>query len=122
MLNSTVLIVDDESSYLELAEGLLKQEGYQNVLTKSNPLEVIPLLEKQNVDVILLDIYMPEMNGLDLLESIYAQFPRIPVIIVTAVNEVDLALKAPSMRLIRPGVLKPYAMINNAMVNVTMTG
>ena len=94
MLNSTVLIVDDESSYLELAEGLLKQEGYQNVLTKSNPLEVIPLLEKQNVDVILLDIYMPEMNGLDLLDNIYAQYPRIPVIIVTAVNEVDLALKA----------------------------
>ncbi len=94
MLNSTVLIVDDESSYLELAEGLLKQEGYQNVLTKSNPLEVMPLLEKKNVDVILLDIYMPEMNGLDLLEKIYSQFPRIPVIIVTAVNEVDLALKA----------------------------
>jgi len=94
MLNSTVLIVDDETRYLELAESLLKQEGYQNVLTRNNPLEVIPLLEKKSVDVILLDIYMPEMNGLDLLENIYAQFPKIPVIIVTAVNEVELALKA----------------------------
>lgn len=94
MLNSTILIVDDEKRYLELAEGLLKQEGYQNVLTRSNPLEVMPLLEKKSVDVILLDIYMPEMNGLDLLENIYSQFPKIPVIIVTAVNEVELALKA----------------------------
>ena len=94
MLNSTILIVDDESSYLEIAESLLRQEGYKNVLTKSNPLEVMPLLEKHNVDVILLDVYMPEMNGLDLLESIYSQYPKIPVIIVTAVSEIELALKA----------------------------
>ena len=94
MTNNTILIVDDELSYLELISGLLKGEGYQNVLTKNNPLEVVPLLEKKNVDVILLDVYMPEMNGLDLLENIYAQYPKIPVIIVTAVNEVELALKA----------------------------
>jgi DNA-binding NtrC family response regulator len=37
---------------------------------------------------------MPEMNGLDLLEKIYAEYPSIPVIIVTAVNEVEIALKA----------------------------
>ena len=94
MINSTILIVDDETSYLELAESLLKQEGYQNILTKNNPLDVMPLLEKENVDVILLDIYMPELNGLELLENIYSQYPKIPVIIVTAVNEVELALKA----------------------------
>ena len=94
MINSTILIVDDEKSYLDLASGLLKQEGYQNVLTRNNPLEVIPLLGKKDVDVILLDVYMPEMNGLELLENIYAQYPKIPVIIVTAVNEVELALKA----------------------------
>ena len=94
MTNNTILIVDDELSYLELISGLLKGEGYQNVLTKNNPLEVVPLLAKKNVDIILLDVYMPEMNGLDLLENIYAQYPKIPVIIVTAVNEVELALKA----------------------------
>ena len=37
---------------------------------------------------------MPQMNGLDLLEKIYAEYPNIPVIVITAVNEVQIALKA----------------------------
>ena len=94
MESSPILVVDDESSYLELVKGILNDEGYKNVLTENNPLKVMPLLERTDVDLILLDIYMPEMNGLDLLEKIYAEYPSIPVIIVTAVNEVEIALKA----------------------------
>ncbi len=39
MLNNSILIVDDEVSYLELMKGLLEQEGYQNVITEENPIE-----------------------------------------------------------------------------------
>ena len=94
MESNPILVVDDESSYLELVKGLLNDEGYKNVLTENNPLKVMPLLERTDVDLILLDVYMPEMNGLDLLEKIYAEYPSIPVVIVTAVNEVEIALKA----------------------------
>ena len=94
MESSPILVVDDENSYLELVKGLLNDEGYKNVLTENNPLKVMPLLDRTDVDLILLDIYMPEMNGLDLLEKIYAEYPSIPVVIVTAVNEVEIALKA----------------------------
>lgn len=94
MESTPILIVDDEPSYLELMKGLLNQEGYSNVLTEENPLKVLPLLERTDVELILLDIFMPQMNGLDLLEKIYAEFPSIPVIVVTAVNEVQIALKA----------------------------
>ena len=94
MYNNSILVVDDESSYLDLVKELLNQEGYQNVFTEDNPLKVMSVLEVQNIDLILLDIFMPQMSGLDLLEKIYAQYPKIPVIVVTAVNEVNVALKA----------------------------
>lgn len=94
MEKSPILIIDDEPSYLELMKGLLNQEGYVNVLTEQNPLNVLPFLERTDIDLILLDIFMPEMNGLELLEKIYAEYPSIPVIVITAVNEVQIALKA----------------------------
>jgi two-component system response regulator HydG len=89
-----ILIIDDESSYLQLMKEFLNQEGYVNVLTEQNPLQVLPLLERTDIDLILLDIFMPEMNGLELLEKIYAVYPGIPVIVITAVHEVQIALKA----------------------------
>ncbi|UCH64631.1 MAG: sigma-54-dependent Fis family transcriptional regulator [Ignavibacterium sp.] len=94
MYSNSILVVDDELSYLELVKGLLNQEGYENIITEDNPLKVMPLLEQKKVDLILLDIYMPQMNGLDLLEKIYAVHPKIPVIVITAVDERKVALKA----------------------------
>jgi len=89
-----ILIVDDEPSYLELMKDFLNQEGYSNVITESNPLNVLPLLDRTDIDLILLDIFMPEMNGLELLEKIYAVYPNIPIVVITAVHEVQIALKA----------------------------
>ncbi len=94
MEKNPILIVDDEPSYLELMKDFLNQEGYTNVITESNPLNVLPLLERTDIDLILLDIFMPEMNGLELLEKIYAVYPEIPVVVITAVHEVQIALKA----------------------------
>jgi DNA-binding NtrC family response regulator len=93
-LKETILLVDDELSYLELLKSILQQEGYTNVITESNPLNVPHLLKTQNIDLILLDIYMPQMNGLQLLEKITPEYPNIPVIIVTAVDDKEIALEA----------------------------
>lgn len=93
-MNETILLVDDELSYLELLKTILEQEGYKNVITESNPLNVPGILKSQKIDVILLDIYMPEMNGIQLLEKISPEYPHIPVIIVTAVDDKDIALEA----------------------------
>ena len=94
MEKNPILIVDDEPSYLELMKDFLNQEGYANVITESNPVNVLPLLDRTDIDLILLDIFMPEMNGLELLEKIYAVYPGIPIIVITAVHEVQIALKA----------------------------
>jgi len=91
MEKSPILVIDDEPSYLDLMKGLLNDEGFINVLTEVNPLNVLPLLQRTDIDLILLDIFMPEMNGLELLEKIYAEYPEIPVIVITAVNEVQIA-------------------------------
>jgi two-component system response regulator HydG len=93
-LKESILLVDDELSYLELLKSILQQEGYTNVVTESNPLNVPNILKSQKIDLILLDIYMPQMNGLQLLEQITPEYPNIPVIIVTAVDDKEIALEA----------------------------
>lgn len=94
MNNSSILIVDDEASYLNLLQNLLNDEGYNNIITETNPLKVLNILEKKNIDLIMLDIYMPQMNGMELLDKVNQKFPQIPVIMVTAVEDVKLALEA----------------------------
>ncbi len=93
-MKEKILLVDDELSYLELLKSILQQEGYTNVITESNPLNVAQILKTQSIDLILLDIYMPQMNGLQLLEQITPEYPNIPVIIVTAVDDKEIALEA----------------------------
>ena len=94
MNNSSILIVDDEASYLNLLQNLLNDEGYNNIITETNPLKVLNILEKKNIDLIILDIFMPQMNGMELLDKVNQKFPQIPVIMVTAVEDVKLALEA----------------------------
>ncbi len=93
-MKETILLVDDELSYLDLLKSILQHEGYENVITESNPLNVPQILKTQSIDLILLDIYMPQMNGLQLLEQITPEYPNIPVIIVTAVDDKEIALEA----------------------------
>lgn len=93
-MKETILLVDDELAYLDLLKSILNQEGYSNVITESNPLNVKGLLKTQKIDLILLDIYMPQMSGLQLLEQITPEYPNIPVIVVTAVDDKDIALEA----------------------------
>jgi two-component system response regulator HydG len=93
-MNERILLVDDEVSYLELLKSILENEGYSDVIIESNPLNVPEILKSQKIDLILLDIYMPQMNGIQLLEKISPEYPNIPVIIVTAVDDKDIALEA----------------------------
>lgn len=94
MNNATILVVDDEKEYLNLLKSILEDEGYKNVLTLDNPHKVLRTIQENKVDLILLDVYMTDLNGLDVLENISHQNPQIPVIMVTAVDELEIALKA----------------------------
>lgn len=87
---SKILVVDDEPSNLFLLEGLLSEEGF-NVCTALNGLDAIDLAKKELPDVILLDIMMPKMTGIDVLEILIKDplTVNIPVIMVTAKVEAE---------------------------------
>ena len=93
MRKRTVLFVDDDEKFLKSIERSFIDETYTTFFAVSGK-EALEIMKQQKVYVLITDMRMPEMNGLDLLEKIYAEYPSIPVIIVTAVNEVEIALRA----------------------------
>jgi DNA-binding NtrC family response regulator len=87
-----VLLVDDEKNILTAFEVTLKYSGISNIITCQDSREVMPLLESQPVEVILLDLIMPNISGEALLRQINEHFPGVPVIIITAVNNLETAV------------------------------
>lgn len=85
----SVLIVDNEKNILTAFEVTLKYSGISNIITCQDSREVIPLLENQPVEVILLDLIMPNISGEALLRQINEHFPGVPVIVITAVNNLE---------------------------------
>ncbi len=81
----TILVADDNPDILDVAKTILEGNGY-GVQTAGNGLEVFSRLEEQNPDLIILDITMPHMDGLDVLERLKgtAETSSIPVILLTA--------------------------------------
>ena len=84
-----ILLVDDEVEILDSCRRCLISGGYHDVLTVSDSRNVMELLSREEVSVIVLDLRMPNLSGLDLLPQIVTQFPQIPVIVATANNDVD---------------------------------
>ena len=90
--DATILVVDDEEPLLKVMRRTLVANGFENVLTCRDPRDVEPLLETGPVALILLDLVMPHIHGCDLLERIVAKHPEIPVIVVTAEQDIRVAI------------------------------
>ncbi len=89
----TILIVDDEPNYLIVLEELLEDEGFQ-VFTANNGEDALQVCKESDLDLVLTDMQMPGMGGMELLEQIKRQSPELPVIMMTAFGEVDKAVAA----------------------------
>ena len=89
----TILIVDDEPSIVQSMKGLLVDEGF-DVLTASNGYEALQMIDNESPDLILLDIWMPGIDGLETLKEIKTNNPFIQVIIITGHGNVETAVKA----------------------------
>jgi len=89
----TILVIDDERSILQSMEGILSDEGYQ-VFLAGNGKEGLEICEKEMPDLVLLDIAMPGMDGMEVLKRLKESLPFIPVIIMTGHGSIDLAVKA----------------------------
>ena len=107
MPESRILVVDDEEAIREVVSSMLNQAGYHTRPAASG-MEALELLDcGEDFDLILTDMMMPEMDGIALLERIKERFPDVPVVMVTAVHDISVALAA-----IRNGaydyLLKPF--------------
>ncbi len=87
-----ILMVDDEKYILEGWESTLESRGITNTILCTDSREVIALIQKQEIEVILLDLTMPHIGGKELLIEIRRDFPYIPVIIITGMNDVETAV------------------------------
>ena len=89
----TILVIDDELFMRRLCDDMLSLRGFK-VLTAESAKEGLAKLEQGGMDVILLDIMMPEMTGLELLPLIKKADPDAYAIIITAYASLDNALEA----------------------------
>jgi len=84
-MDRRILVVDDDMINRKLLSVLLKKNGYTDVIEAENGKEALAMIQAEPMDMILLDIIMPEMNGLDLLKILKQdeKFKNIPVAILT---------------------------------------
>jgi DNA-binding NtrC family response regulator len=93
MPKGSILVVDDESEIREGLELLLKSEGY-GVSSVGTGESGLAKLEEQPYDLLLLDVSLPDRNGLDLLKEIHRRDPRLSVVLITAYGSIDMARTA----------------------------
>lgn len=89
---SRILILDDEKNYLLVLEALLSDAGY-DVTPINDPEMAVSYLEEAEVDVVITDMKMPKMSGLDVLQQIKRSSPSIPVLIMTAFGSIESAVE-----------------------------
>ena len=88
-----ILVVDDEKIIRESLSFILEKEGYE-VSEASNGVEALKQLKQKPVDIVLTDLEMPEMKGIELLERVTQQFPETFVMIITAYGSLETAIAA----------------------------
>ncbi len=93
-MQNKIIIIDDDLDYIEIVKGYLINSGFKNIVTEDNPKKAASLFEAgENFDIALIDMTMPEMDGLKLLDIIKTISPETECIMATAVNEARVAVE-----------------------------
>jgi DNA-binding NtrC family response regulator len=93
MDKARILVVDDEESMCKFMEIMLKKEGY-SVATTQDPESAIQRIKAENYDLVIADLMMPQMNGLELLSRVKSVDAGVDFIVMTAFASVDSAIEA----------------------------
>jgi DNA-binding NtrC family response regulator len=83
---STILVVDDEPGIRTMVQYELTQQGYK-ILSADSGVRALEVLGKESVDLILTDMRMPQMDGLDLVVQVRKAHPKLPIILMTGFVE-----------------------------------
>ena len=89
----TILIVDDETNYTVILSAVLEDEGFETLTANSGP-DALGILADSDVDLVLTDMKMPGMDGIELLELVKKEDADLPVIMMTAHGTVEKAVEA----------------------------
>jgi DNA-binding NtrC family response regulator len=87
-----VVLVDDEEDLLAATGWLLSSHGIGPITALSDGRTLLPLLGRERAGVILLDLFMPGIGGQELLPQVVEQFPEVPVVVMTAAQDVETAV------------------------------
>ncbi|HIW00037.1 MAG TPA: sigma-54 dependent transcriptional regulator [Candidatus Desulfovibrio intestinipullorum] len=87
-----ILVIDDEKNYLLVLQTLLEDEGY-TVTAINDPETALAFLQESEVDVVVTDMKMPGVSGMEILRQVKKQLPHIPVLIMTAFGSIESAVE-----------------------------
>ncbi|CAO4834244.1 MAG: Regulator of RpoS [Holosporales bacterium] len=95
LYDSNILIVEDETINLKIMQIHLEKAGYKNLRTARNGLQALEMIDSEKPDLVLLDLFMPVMNGFDALEQIRKKYSyeQLPVIVQTALDDMEAEQK-----------------------------
>jgi len=96
MSKALVMIVDDEEGIRETLSGILEDEGYESI-TASSGEEAVKKAKETTPDVVLLDIWLPGMDGIATLKELKENHPAVPVIMISGHANIEIAVKATKM-------------------------
>ncbi|MGH9606757.1 MAG: HD domain-containing phosphohydrolase [Terracidiphilus sp.] len=91
--SARILVVDDEGPVRSMIGSALERQGFDVELASSGR-EALEIVETNNFDLVLTDIVMQDVNGIALLERIHARYPNLPVVMVTAIHDIGVAIDA----------------------------
>ncbi len=103
-----ILIIDDEKSILDLLSVVFKKEGY-TVETALSAKTALELIDREELDLILTDIKLPQMSGMRILQYAKEKYPELPVVMITAYGTIKQAVEALKMGAM-DYVVKPFNM------------
>ena len=92
-MKSRILVVDDEESIREFLEIMLKKEGYEPT-TAEDGMQALEIMKKKSFDLVISDLQMPNLNGIDLLKKIKDQDPEMLFMMITAFGTTETAVEA----------------------------
>ena len=93
MTNVKIMLVDDEERFLSTTQKLMKKKGYDTLIASSGN-AALELLGQKQVHVVILDVKMPEMDGIETLKEIKKQHPMVEVIMLTGHGALPSAMEA----------------------------
>ena len=90
---NTILVVDDETSVRSAVIGFLEDEDYRAIGASTGP-DALATLDDQQIDLVLLDVWMKDMDGLEVLQALRQRWPELPVLMMSGHGSIDLAVRA----------------------------